>query len=427
MKHPSSLRQRFLLASFAMAFVICFLFSLGLFGALEFAESVLFDDRVESDIRTFMSQYEIDPGVVSLPREDYKVFIAQRDDHSGLPDYLRDLPQGSDDVFMDGREYHVDTRLRGDTIVYFMFDETPFEDFDKLLTVVVPAIIFLICALAVALGFVFSNRIVRPVTALAAKVNRTESTVIPAAEDRGESGDEIEVLARAIDNFQGRVTELLSRERDFSSDVSHELRTPLMGIQAAADNLALNSGGSERVAELAQRIQKRCGQMRALVDALLSLARDPHSLENDFRALRLRDVVRDQVDAAGPHLGSRGVKIHVIEEANPAVFTSDAVLNVVIGNILRNAIIHSDSSEIHIRVTGRGLSIQDFGQGVPNEMKNKMFDRFSSAGADPTRDFGIGLALVQRLCAHFKWTLNLVSTPGDGTTISIEFGGSIRD
>lgn len=427
MKRPSSLRRRILLASFAMAFAICFLFSLGLFGALEYAELVLFDDRVEADISTFISQYKIDPEIASLPRSNFEVFVSRNGDKSALPSYLQDLPKGADEVVLDGREFDLDIRRRDDTTFYFMFDETTFDAFDKLLNVVVPAIIALICTIAVVLGFLLSNQIIKPVAKLAEKVNRSESSVIATVENPSKSDDEIEILAQAIDSFQTRVKELLSREREFSSDVSHELRTPLMGIQAAADNLLIDSGRKERIEELSQRIQKRCNQMRALVDALLSLARDPQSLENDFQNLRLKDVVQDQVEASSPHVDSRGVNIRIIEEGNPAIFTSVAILNVVIGNILRNAIIHSHSREIHIHLTSRGLSIEDFGQGISEDLKEKMFERYSSAGADPARDLGIGLALVQRLCSHFNWLLSFDSTPGRGTTITIDFGKSIRN
>jgi signal transduction histidine kinase len=317
-------------------------------------------------------------------------------------------------------------RQDGGTTFYFLFDETTYEEFDQLVGVIVPGMIAVICAIAVVLGFALSNRIVRPLTNLADRVNRFEPPVIPADEKSAAAGDEIQVLARAVESFQDRVQELLAREREFSSDVSHELRTPLMGIQAASENLQRSGLSEDRIAELSGRIQARCAQMRELVDAMLSLARDPHSLENEFRELRLLDVVRDQVDAATPHVDGRGVKITILEEADPRVFASAPVLNVVIGNLLRNSIIHSNSSEVQVRVTGRGFSIRDFGQGIPDEMKERIFDRYSSNGADPARDFGIGLSLVKRLCSHFRWGLALESARGHGTTMNVDFGASAR-
>lgn len=414
-----------MLASFTLAFVICFLFSVGLFAALEYAEWVLFDQRTETDISTFIHQYASDPDVIALPRENFEVYVAKNGDESGLPAYLRDLPEDADEVVRDGRELDLHVEEDGDTTFYFLFDQTTFDAFDQLLSVFVPIFILLVCAIAVALGLGFSNRVFNPVAKLAERVNALESPAGAQAGAEARSSDEIEILAQAIEAFQVRVAELLAREREFSSDLSHELRTPLMGIQAAADNLVVSVGKQERVAELSLRIQKRCSQMRALVDAMLSLARDPHSLENDFRDLRLAEVVRDEVEAAGPHVESRGVNIRILEDGDPHIFTSTAILSVVIGNLLRNAILHSNSQEIHLQLTPRGCCIRDFGQGVSEGLKEKIFDRYASAGTHPARDLGIGLSLVRRLCSHFKWPLVLDSTPGRGTSITVDFGQSI--
>jgi signal transduction histidine kinase len=423
---PGSLRHRILLAFFAMAFVICSLFAAGFFWALDYAELVLFDNRVESDIRTFVAQYRVDPGVLALPRENFQVFAVRQGAADSLPSYLLDLGPEGDEVIRDGREFHVDVRQDGDTTFYFLFDETTYEEFDELAGAIVPGMIAVICAVAVALGFALSNRIVRPLSRLAHRVNHFDPPVLAAEEQASAGGDEIQVLAHAVDGFQNRVQELLTREREFSSDVSHELRTPLMGIQAAAENLQRRGLNEGRIAELSSRIEARCAQMRELVDAMLSLARDPHSLENEFREIRLLEVVRDQVEAAAPHVDGRRVKVTVLEDADPVVFASAPVLNVVIGNLLRNAVIHSNSSDVHVRVADRGLSIADFGQGISEDMKERIFDRFSSNGADPSRDFGIGLSLVRRLCTHFHWELQLESARGRGTTISINFGDSSR-
>ena len=419
-----SLRHRILLAFFAMAFVICSLFAAGFFWALDYAELVLFDHRIESDIGTFIRQYRIDPGILALPRENFDVFAAQSGETESLPPYLQGLAPDEDEVILDGREFHLDMRRDGNTTFYFLFDETTYEEFDQLAGVIVPGMIALICGVAIALGFALSNRIVRPLSRLADRVNRFDPPVLPAEEQGSAGGDEILVLSRAVESFQDRVQELLSREREFSSDVSHELRTPLMGIQAAAENLQRSGLSEGRVAELSRRIEARCAQMRELVDAMLSLARDPHSLENEFRELQLRDIVRDQVEAAAPHLEGRGIKITVFEEAAPVVFASAPVLNVVIGNLLRNAVIHSHSNEVQVHICASGFSITDFGQGIPEDMKERIFDRYSSNGSEPARDFGIGLSLVRRLCTHFHWGLTLESTRGHGTTISVDFGPS---
>lgn len=439
-KTPISLRRRIITATFVLAALICGLFSLGLFASLEYAEWILFDKHIESDMDTFVGQYQQDPNVVNLPHHSFEVFVAPGGDDSNLPAYLQgrnddggdedaddeeDDEEENDEVILNGHEYHLDIREVGGTTFYFMFDESEFEAFDQLLNVFVPALILLICAMAATLGLLQANRVSRPVTALVDKVNRMEMAPAAAlAEAR--SKDEIEVLSQAIDSFQARVTELLAREREFSTDVSHELRTPLMGIQAAAENLQVASITPERVDELSRRIEARCTQMRALVDAVLSLARDSQSLENDFQEIPLAAAVREQLEVAAPHIEAKGLKVRTVGQAQPNVFTSAAILDVVVGNLLRNAIFHSESAEVKVELGERSLAVRDFGRGIPEKMQSRLFDRHFSAGGDPARDLGIGLALVKRICAHFRWNLSMESTAGKGTAIVIDFGASIR-
>jgi signal transduction histidine kinase len=139
----------------------------------------------------------------------------------------------------------------------FVIEEINVDSFENILITSVLIIIVIICSFSIFLGFVFANRIIKPVTELANKVNRLETTETTRDISAIDGEDEINILSQAIDSYQHRVIELLAREREFSSDASHEFRTPLMGIQAAAENLQLGDANPRSV-ELAMRIEARC-------------------------------------------------------------------------------------------------------------------------------------------------------------------------
>ena len=406
-----------------MTFVVCILFTVGLFIAFEFAEESLFEDHLESDMNTFMNQYAVYPEIINLPRANFEVFVAVNNDRSHFPEYLRNLPEGEEDVELNGEILDVELRKRGQSNFFFVIEETDAESFEQILITSVIIIVLGICICSVFLGFAFANRIIKPVSDLAKRVNQLENT--SEVSDAVETEDEIEVLSQAIDSYQKRVGELLDREREFSSDASHELRTPLMGIQAAAENLQIGDTNARSV-ELAQRIEARCKQMRVLIDSMLFLARDPNSLENDFSPVKIIDIVNDQIESASPHIESKDVKTQIIENGEPVVFSSFAILSVVFGNLLRNAVIHSQTTDIHIEISDRGFAIKDFGRGIEPELKDKMFERYTNGNADSNDGIGIGLSLVKRLCEHFKWELIVDSDVEVGTTITVNFGTSIR-
>jgi signal transduction histidine kinase len=420
-KHANSLKHRIIIASFAMTFVICLLFSVGLLIAFEFTEESLFEQHLENDMNTFMDIYQQYPQIVAVARENFDVYVTRGDDTSNLPDFLRDMPDYVDDIVVDGQMRDLEIKQQGNTRFYFVTEEAAMDRFEFILFTSVIIIIIIICIFAIFLGFMFSNRIIKPVTDLAHRVNKLERQDVTEVMSDTRGMDEIEILTHAIDSFQTRVTELLNREREFSSDASHELRTPLMGIQAAAENLQVSSSDQQRVTELAGRIEKRCIQMQSLIESMLYLARDPHSLENDFTSVELMDIVNDQLESATPYIENKGVELKVLGEARPVIHTSPAILRVVFGNLLKNAILHSESEEIHIELIENGFIIKDFGHGIPPELKDRLFERYSNGGGNNTHSTGIGLSLVKRLCEHYDWKLNVDSRPDVGTTITVIF------
>ena len=317
MNRFNSLKNRIILASFAMTFVICMLFGFGLVVSFDIAEETFFEDHIEADMSTFVNLYEQYPGIATVGRENFEVFVAQDNDNIGLPQYLQNLPDDPDDIEINGELRNLEILQQGNNTFYFVTEETAMDEFEMILFTSVIVIIVVICICAIFLGFMFANRIIKPVTTLADRVNMLErkEQVIDGNELTGM--DEIQVLSHAINSFQSRVSELLRRERDFSSDASHELRTPLMGIQAAAENLQVSGGNTDRVMELAGRIEERCKQMQSLIDSMLYLARDPHSLENDFVAIHFLDIINDQLESAAPYIENKGVKTLIIENDLP--------------------------------------------------------------------------------------------------------------
>jgi len=434
MKRNSSLRRRLVTESFAMTFIVCLLFVAGLFVAFEFHEEVLFEDHLEADLNTYIDHYQLAPEIATIPAENFELYISGDGDKSNFPEFLRNLPVDEESIVADGSHLEIEInealeiriiKREGKTF-YFVIEESAMENFEHSLMISSLIIMVVICVIAIMLGHVFADHITRPVTGLADRVNSLEQTGAYSPKQPYHGNDEIDILSHAIDAFQDRVNELLARERDFSSDVSHELRTPLMGIQAAAENLRVNKDNPERVLDLASRIESRCKQMNSLVESMLFLARDPGSLENDFNDIGLIDVIHDQLDSASHSIENKQIRTHIIETAMPVIFSSASILSVVFGNLLRNAVIHSESRDINIRLDVSGFTIRDFGLGIPDELKARMFERYVSGVSGFDKGTGIGLVLVKRLCDHFGWGMSVTSSPGLGTTISVDFGKSVR-
>ena len=423
MKMLNSLRHRLVFATLAMVVTVCGIFSTGLYFAFDVAEDKLFDTHLAADVASYMAIYEKDPSLVDLPRDNFLVYVAKDGNTEHLPDHISALALDEDDLLFAGREYHVQIEQRGHMRFYFLFDESAFESFEEILLFSIILIVLGVIASAAWLSTGLANRIISPLTDLSTQVATLDdpnSSIRLDAE--APPGDEISTLATAINRYHYRISELLHREREFSSDVSHELRTPLMGIQGAAELLYKKSGDDPKMHELTARVRRGCQQMKTLTEALLYLARDPASFKDMIEPVSVERVVDNQISAVRDVADSKGVVVHVehTEEA-ATVHTIPAVIDIVIGNILKNAVKYTDQKIINVFVTVKEVIIQDYGPGIDKAAQSTLFDRFNRGENRNPDGTGIGLALVRRFCDQYGWAIDFRSEERKGTRVAVAF------
>jgi len=99
------------------------------------------------------------------------------------------------------------------------------------------------------------------------------------------------------------------------------------------------------------------------------------------------------------------------------------MVQVAVGNLLRNAIENSDRGVITLSVSHDAIvTIEDPGHGMPPEQVAAVYA--STAKDERTFRSGIGLDLIQRLCEHLGWRLSIYSTPGRGTRVMLDMKAS---
>ncbi len=417
-----NIRRRLVLAAFTLASVVAGIFASGLYLAFDAAEDKLFDDHIVADVNAFVAGYERDPGIVNLPHKNFSVFIAEGTDTSALPEYLHGLAPEEDEVIIDGKEFELQIRTSGTKTLYLMFDESEFEEFENALLVAMLTIIFIVIGGAAWAGHIIADRIIQPLTNLSRQVDAMGlggSNRIELDPD-GDPDDEITNLARAINGYHGRITELLLRENEFSADVSHELRTPIMVVQGATELLAkqLEPDGPN---ELITRIKRGCFHMTTLTEALLYLARDPESFRDMVEPVNVKRVIDAQIAAVNDVVEKKGITVNVEESAETTINTIPAVIEIVIGNILKNAVKYTNQNVINIFVEKDEVVIQDYGPGIDRDVQATLFDRFNRGRNRSPDGSGIGLALVRRFCEQYGWVIDFHSDRETGTRVAVAF------
>ena len=211
--------------------------------------------------------------------------------------------------------------------------------------------------------------------------------------------DEMELLARVINDMAGRIETQVAAQRELLAAVSHELRSPLARVrfllEAAGDEGATAASRAEAITD----VEGELGGIDALVGDLLAGSR------LDFNAVRrvgleAGDVARRAAAHAGLDVGC------VDTPAEGIRFDGDAtLLGTALANLLANATRHGDGVRA-VRVTQRGavvrFDVEDRGPGIPDDERPRLFDPFfRGARGASGQGAGLGLALVRRIAeAH---------------------------
>jgi phosphate transport system permease protein len=223
---------------------------------------------------------------------------------------------------------------------------------------------------------------------------------------------------------------------DFVANASHELRTPLAALSGFIDTLqgpARNDPDArERFLDI---MQSQARRMARLIDDLLSLSRIELSEHiNPNTQAELGPVIRQVIDILQTVAQERGVEVTVAAPAEPIFVRGDRdELISVFENLVENALKYGASGKrVDIRVetvagqdAGGGeaqISVRDYGPGIAPEHLPRLTERFYRVDVGLSRaegGTGLGLALVKHIVNRHRGRLTIESTPGEGSTFTV--------
>lgn len=208
------------------------------------------------------------------------------------------------------------------------------------------------------------------------------------------------------------------------ANISHEFRTPLTLIRAAFDRL--ETGPDPKAIELGHRYVNR---VLRLVEQLLDLSRlRMRRLSRSSAPWRMDHLVTQTVEAFEPIARRNGIRLEMsIDGPWMARLPKDIVERIVL-NLLANAIKYTPAGgRIHVELNGHGagveISVHDSGQGIARPEAERIFERFyrtESAESGPHSGAGIGLALVKEAIDVLGGSIAVDSTPGRGSSFSVQ-------
>ena len=280
---------------------------------------------------------------------------------------------------------------------------------------------------AVTSGLYFVRSIVVPlgqVERAAADIARGELDIrLPETDP---PRDELDRLRGSINRMAQGLAETEKMKNEFISSVSHELRTPLTSIRGWVETLeALDDPEDANYRKGLEIIHSETGRLYSMVEELLDFSR----LQNGGIHMECRplDLVAELTDAllfCEPRMMQEGLVLHYSEpEEMIPVYADPGRLRQVFINVLDNAIKYSaPGGRITVKLWAGEykafVEIIDQGRGIPPEDLGSVKGKFFK-GSNAVRGSGIGLALVDSIMNALDGTLDLRSTLGKGTVVTL--------
>ncbi len=209
---------------------------------------------------------------------------------------------------------------------------------------------------------------------------------------------------------------------DFAYVASHDLKAPLRGVLQIVNWIEEDLDGtlSEQVQDYFSLMKNRIGRLEKLLDDLLSYSRAGRN-HGDFTEVDLAKMAADLFELLDP---PKDVKL-IIDEPLPVFNTLVTPLEIIIRNLINNAIKHHNKPDGVITISakkidaGYSISITDNGPGIAPRFHDKVFGIFQTLRPrDELEASGMGLAVVKKLVETYQGNISIISDGESGTEMS---------
>ena len=396
-------------------------------------EQFLVRQALTSEAEHFWQSYETNRNFPAPNTDNLKGYLTPADSDHGLPDDLQGYGLG----------FH---KMHGQTAHSLLFLS---EKFDKRLhllfdgkSVLRLAVYFGVFPLTIVLVLIYitawwiyreSNYLLSPIVWLANKFDRFDpahasATLEDLTDIPGDVDWEVEKLVKSFGSYSRRIKRFVERERAFTRDASHEFRTPLTVIKMATDLLLAEQDLDDFSKKYVKRIKGSAQDMEELIDAFLILARETDKEFEDEHTV-IVEVIERELRAASIYLEGKAVTVEIDEQYPLQLHTARKVVSIVLGNLIRNAIIYTNEGTVTVTVREHSVLIADTGIGMTEEQIKKIFQPYYRAeqeGKSERKGYGVGLTIVKRLSNRFNWFVEVASEVGVGTEIEVVFDESAQ-
>jgi signal transduction histidine kinase len=401
MQRQHSIRTRIYKLFAGFTLVLCLIYSALLLLYSWTVEDNVFNRIVSTEARYIEERYS-ETGEIAHPRS---YFLTLYRNWQELPSYIYGQhikePNRIEFKTDTGGTIHLRPIKLGTKTYILAGDISAFEvgpDYLPFITVTLFIILIAFSIMAVGLAWPIARAASAPLVDLKRTIETGKNSPLPNGFSREFPNNEVGYLAREIENSMADLKAMLKREQDFTRDVSHELRTPLTILKNLT---AQKTPASDSQLLHTQQMANAIADMEEIISTLMALARSESS---EITPIRLLASIEDCIIAHPAFRDGNAFDLQLEIPSETIVLGNPSLLQILINNLLSNAVNHGTQRQLKIYIEGHSLVFENPTSGSKRQGEVSI--------NQPHQGLGVGLHLIKRICLILKWNV----TTDEGAT-----------
>lgn len=274
--------------------------------------------------------------------------------------------------------------------------------------------------------YFISGHALRPIREFSDKIEKVQAQNLADSRIEENQVKELNQLSVSYNRMLERLSDAFEIQRQFTANAAHELRTPLALMQVQLDLYHSNShpGNDADTVQMIKMVTEQNDRLNKMVKTLLDMSELQTVGRDDEIVLdALVDEVLEDLEPL-----AEGKNIRLIGKGKDITMVgSDILIYRLVYNLVENAIkynhsggqvtVTADRKEKHVY-----LSVEDTGTGIPEELKERVFEPFFRVDKSRSRELGgvgLGLALVREIVRVHDGSITVKSNPSGGTIFEV--------
>lgn len=286
----------------------------------------------------------------------------------------------------------------------------------------------LLSLLGGVITFFISGHALKPLYDFSKKIEEVQAQNLSDSRIEENKFSELNQLSVSYNKMLERLSEAFKLQRQFTANAAHELRTPLAVMQLQIDlynsskHPNNDTSAQQTISMITEQTERLSKMVRTLLDMseLQTIARDEE--------IAISALVEEVLADLEPLAQEKG--INLIEKCdNVLLMGSDILIYRLVYNLVENAIKYNFSGgTVTVNATQQNsqlhLTVEDTGNGIPEELKERIFEPFFRLDKSRSREFGgvgLGLALVREIVRVHNGSILVKNNANSGTTFEVIF------